>query len=164
MGAEQLRKSSENLSDISAEMASGADQTSQQARIVSENSHQISQGVNELSIAVEEMAANIQEISRNAADVMKAITTAVEIANTTNISLGHLTMHSQEIGEITEVITAITQANQFIGVECLNRSCQSWRLRKRICDCRQLKSRTLRGKTAKSAEHITQKNRNDPIQ
>jgi len=53
---------SDNLTQISTQMAVGAEQTSQQVHLVSSNSQQISQSVHDASVATEEVTANIQEI------------------------------------------------------------------------------------------------------
>lgn len=115
-GAERLKKASEELWEISAEMASGSEQTSQQVQVVSENSQQISRGMNDVSTAVEELAASAREISHSANDVMNAITTAVEIAKTTEASMARLTKDSEEIGEIIAVITGITQQTNLLAL------------------------------------------------
>ena len=115
-GAELLKKASQEFWEISVEMASGSEQTSQQVRIVSENSQQISRGVNDVSSAVEELAASTREVSRSANDVMGAITTAVEIAKTTDTSMTKLTRDSKEIGEIIAVITGITQQTNLLAL------------------------------------------------
>lgn len=155
-GAQQLKNSSENLSYISTEMAAGADQTSQQVRLVSENSHQITAGMNEVSTAVEEMAANIREISRNTSDMMNVLSHAVKIASATNTSLAHLTAHSREIGEITEVITIITQQTNLLALNASIEAARAGDYGKGFAVVAS-EVKELARETARSAEHITQK-------
>lgn len=113
---EQLGTVSDDLIQISTQMATGAEQTSQQVHVVSSNSHQISQSVRDVSVATEEVTASIQEIFRNVQEVSTIVTSAVEISNTTNTAITDLATHSQEIGNITKMITGITQQTNLLAL------------------------------------------------
>jgi methyl-accepting chemotaxis protein len=114
--AERLGDTSDGLTQISTQMAAGAEQTSRQVSIVSSNSQQISQGVHDVSVAAEEVAASIQEISRNINEVTRNITNAVDIAKAANTTITDLDTHSQEIGNIIKVITNIAQQTKFLAL------------------------------------------------
>jgi len=115
-GAVQLRSASEGLNQISAQMVSAAEQTSQQTHIVSSNSQQISKNVNAIAVSTEEFSANIREISKNTTDVAQVAGSAVEIAASANTIIAELETRSEEIGEIIKIITAITQQTNLLAL------------------------------------------------
>jgi methyl-accepting chemotaxis protein len=114
--AEQLGVASDGLTQISTQMAAGAEQTSQQVAVVSSNSQQISQGVHDVSVATEEVAANIREISQNIKEVTEIIRTAVDVANAAHTTITDLETHSQDIGNIIKVITNVAQQTKFLSL------------------------------------------------
>jgi methyl-accepting chemotaxis protein len=113
---EQLGELSDNLTQISTEMATGAEHTSQQGHSVSSNCHQISQSVRDVSVATEEVTASIQEIFRNVQEVSTIVTSAVDISRTANTTIVELATHSQEIGNITKIITNITRQTNLLAL------------------------------------------------
>ncbi len=115
-GAERVGDASAVLNQISADMASVAEQSSQQVQVVSSNSQQINQNMNQVSVSTRELAANIREISHNVNEVSHAIASAVDITNSANTTITDLEARSQEIGEIIEVITAITQQTNLLAL------------------------------------------------
>jgi methyl-accepting chemotaxis protein len=114
--ATQLGYTSEEMTRISVQMATGAEQTSQQTSFVSSNSQQISQHVSNVSAAIEEVAAKIREISRTVTNVNEIITNAVNIANDANTTIIDLNTHSQKIGKISKVITNVAQQTKFLAL------------------------------------------------
>lgn len=114
--AEAIDATSNSLTDISMNMASGAEQISQQVHTVSSNSEQMSQRVSDVSAAAEQTAANIQQIFRNTTDAVENIATAVTIAGEANTIIRGLQTHSEEIGNIIQVITAITQQTNLLAL------------------------------------------------
>ena len=111
-----LRRASDNLTEISTQMATNAEQASQQVQAVSSNSQQINQNVNEVSSAMREFAANIHEISQHVTRVSDIVKTAVETAHAANTTITNLEIHSQEIGDIIKVITTITQQTNLLAL------------------------------------------------
>jgi methyl-accepting chemotaxis protein len=114
--AGQLGNASESMTQISEQMVSGSEQASQQVQAVSSNSQQISQGVHDVSVTIEEIAANIREISHNIKEVNDIVTNAVKIAKVANTTIIDLDSHSQEIGQISKVITNIAQQTKFLAL------------------------------------------------
>jgi len=114
--SEQLRTASESLTGISGKMASIAEQTSQQVHSVSSNNQQMNEHVNEISTAIEEFAASIREIARNSVHVKEIVTSAVSMSKKANTTILELEQHSQEIGQISKVITAITQQTNLLAL------------------------------------------------
>ena len=114
--ANQVRNASDSLSHISVQMTSDARRTSEKVRSVSSNSQHVSDRMELLSVAMGGMSMNIKEISRRVVDVTDVITTAVTIANGANETLADLEKRSQEIGNITELITTITQQTNLLAL------------------------------------------------
>ncbi len=113
---QRLGHTSEKLDEISSQMASEAEQTSQQVSLVSSNSQQISQHTTSVSVAVEEFAANIQETSRAITHVTDIVANAVNLVNNANSAMTDLEARSQEIGDISKMITSIAQQTRFLAL------------------------------------------------
>lgn len=155
-GAERLGQTSEDMTEISTQMAAGSEQTSQQVQIVSSNSQQISHGVHTVSTAIEEVAANIREISRSIHEVSESIVRAVDIANAANTTIASLETHSQEIGEIIQAIAGITRQTNLLALNAAieaARAGDAGRGFKVVAD----EVKELARETAISAEDITRK-------
>jgi methyl-accepting chemotaxis protein len=115
-GAARLSEASEELSQISTQMVSSTEQTSQQARVVSSNSQQISENVDAVATAAEEMSASIREMSKNATEIARVADTAVSLTTSTVTTIAELETHSQEIGAVIKIITAITQQTNLLAL------------------------------------------------
>ena len=116
LGAGQLGDASATLQDISAEMASHSEQSSVQLQSVSSNTQAISDNMTNISTSTEQLAANIREISNNMNNVSQVMTSAVNVANNAHEAIATLERHSQEIGEIIQVITSITQQTNLLAL------------------------------------------------
>lgn len=115
-GTRQVRASADLMQAISAQMASGAEHTSQQAQVVSSNSQHISQSITAISTAIEELAASAREISDTVNEVTHIISQAVETTSAANAKITKLEADSQEIGEIVKIITTITQQTNLLAL------------------------------------------------
>ena len=76
----------------------------------------INKNMNEISTAMEEFAASIREISQHVDQVREIVKTAVDMASTANNTMIHLEGRSQEIGDIINVITTITQQTNLLAL------------------------------------------------
>lgn len=114
--SEQLRAASGSLTGISSKMAAIAERTSQQVHSVSLNNQQVNDHVNEISTAIEEFAASIRDIALNSAHVKEIVTSALSMSKKANTTILELEQHSQEIGQISKVITAITQQTNLLAL------------------------------------------------
>ncbi len=114
--ATALAGASEELSAVSTQMSSNADETSSQATIVSAASEQVSQNVHTVTTGVDEMNAAIREIAKNASDAAKVSQQAVSVANTTNITISKLGESSAEIGKVVKVITSIAEQTNLLAL------------------------------------------------
>lgn len=112
----RIRYAADTLADISIQMAADARHTSQQVQSISATSRQVSQNMHSVSVATQEMSANIQAISHNVADVADVTSHAVESSKIGNSKLSDLETRSQEIGDITRLITTITTQTNLLAL------------------------------------------------
>jgi methyl-accepting chemotaxis protein len=114
--AAALGASSEELTAVSHQMASNAEETAVQASVVSAASEQVSKNVSSVSAATEQMQASIREISANANSSARVARNAVSVASTTNETVKKLGESSQEIGNVIKVITSIAQQTNLLAL------------------------------------------------
>jgi methyl-accepting chemotaxis protein len=160
-GSRHLGESADDLTRISALMASGSEQTSRQVQSVSDNSLQINQNINSVSSATEEFAASIRNISRNLTDVSENISAAVDAAKTASDTMTTLESHSGEIGNIIQVITSVTQQTNLLALNATIEAARAGEIgRGFVVVANEVKE--LAKETARSTEDIT--HRIDTIQ
>ncbi len=114
--ATMLAGASHELSNVSQQMASNAEETATQANIASAAAEQVSKNIATVSAAAEEMGASIKEIAKNANEAAKVATTAVKVADQTNSTVGKLGESSAEIGNVIKVITSIAQQTNLLAL------------------------------------------------
>ena len=129
-GVETLASSSTELSAISTQMASNAEQTTGKANTVSvaaeemsvnmssvsAASEETSVNVNMVAAAAEEMSTTIAEISSNS-DKTKTITEkAVGQSENALLQISELGVAAQEIGKVTEAITEISEQTNLLAL------------------------------------------------
>ena len=121
--ADQLSDSSRDLSAISGQMSTGAEQTTLKARTVSTSSEEMSANMNSVAAAMEqastnvqlvasaaeEMTATINEIAGNTEKAHTITNDAVTQAEKASIQVGDLGQAAQEIGKVVEAITDISE-------------------------------------------------------
>jgi methyl-accepting chemotaxis protein len=114
--ATALAGASEELSAVSAEMSTNADETSSQANVVSAASEQVSANVQTVATGVDEMNMAIREIAKNASEAARVSQQAVTVANTTNGTIAKLGESSIEIGKVVKVITSIAEQTNLLAL------------------------------------------------
>ena len=114
--AQALASASEQLTAVSQQMGTSANETSTQATVVSAASEQVSKSVAMVATSAEEMNASIREISTNAAEAARIATTAVTVARETNQTVNKLGDSSVEIGKVIKVITSIAQQTNLLAL------------------------------------------------
>jgi methyl-accepting chemotaxis protein len=114
--AAALGASSEELTAVSHQMASNAEETAVQAQVVSAASEQVSKNVASVATATEQMQASIREISASANSSAKVARNAVSVASSTNTTVKKLGESSQEIGNVIKVITSIAQQTNLLAL------------------------------------------------
>ena len=121
--ADHLSDSSRNLSAISGQMSTGAEQTTLKARTVSASSEEMSANMNSVAAAMEqastnvqlvasaaeEMTATINEIAGNTEKAHTITNDAVTQAEKASSQVGDLGKAAQEIGKVVEAITDISE-------------------------------------------------------
>ncbi len=114
--SDPLSQAAAELSRVSQEVGSSAEQTASQANMVSAGSEQVSRNIQTVATAADEMSASIREIAKNTADSTKVATAAVRSAEETNLTIGKLGQSSAEIGQVIKVITSIAQQTNLLAL------------------------------------------------
>jgi len=113
---QMLASSSEELAAVSTQMGSNAEETSAQANVVSAAAEQVSKNVQTVATGAEEMTASIKEIAKNASEAARVATAAVQVAESTNATVGKLGESSAEIGNVIKVITSIAEQTNLLAL------------------------------------------------
>ena len=114
--AQTLASSSQELTAVSQQMSANAEETACQANVASAAADQVSQNVATVATAAEEMGASIKEIARSASEAANVATSAVKIAERTNVTVSKLGESSTEIGNVIKVITTIAQQTNLLAL------------------------------------------------
>ena len=129
-GVDTLSSSSTELSAISYQMSSGAEQTSEKTNTVSTAAEEMSanmssmaattkQGatnVNMVATASEEMTATISEIAQNTEKAAAITEKAVSEARSASETVDELGKAAREIGKVTESITEISEQTNLLAL------------------------------------------------
>jgi methyl-accepting chemotaxis protein len=114
--AATLGAAAEELTAVSTQMASNAEETSAQVGVVSAASEQVSKNVLTVSTGVEEMSSAIREIAKNATEAAHVAQQAVSTADSANVSISKLGESSIEIGKVIKVITSIAEQTNLLAL------------------------------------------------
>lgn len=114
--AQQLASSSEELTAVSQQMSSNAEETATQAGVVSSASEQVTENVQTAAAGSEEMTASIAEIARSSSEAAKTAKQAVDVAESANSTIKDLGESSVEIGKVIKVITSIAQQTNLLAL------------------------------------------------
>jgi methyl-accepting chemotaxis protein len=107
--ASTLAVASEELSAVSSQMSSNAEETTAQASSASSAATQVSSNMQTVAAGVEELSVSIREISSNAMEASTVAMQAVSEAKTTNETMAKLGASSREIGSVLKVISSIAE-------------------------------------------------------
>lgn len=114
--AQALAGAARQLTAVSQQMSSNAEETAAQANVASAAAEQVSKNVTTVSTGAEEMGASIKEIAKNANEAAKVATSAVKVAEKTNATVAKLGESSAEIGNVIKVITSIAQQTNLLAL------------------------------------------------
>jgi len=114
--ADTLAASAEELTTISGQMSTAAEETSSQANVVASAAEEVSKNVDTVATATEEMSASIREISSNTSEAARIAQDAVTAAQTTSETMGKLEHSSAEIGQVIKVITSIAEQTNLLAL------------------------------------------------
>ena len=127
---ENLRSSSQSLSQVSVEMTSGAEDMSVKSHGVAESAAEMSSNmgmvadsmtdannnINMVAAATEEMTTTIDEISQNAENARSISENAVAVAGNATQKMRGLGESAQNIGKVTETITEISEQTNLLAL------------------------------------------------
>jgi hypothetical protein len=114
--AASMESSSIQLSAVSHQMSSNAEETSVQATVVAAAADEVTRSMQTVGAASEEMTASIREIAKNAHEAAKVATSAARSAESTNATMEKLGHSSAEIGEVVKLITSIAQQTKLLAL------------------------------------------------
>ncbi|MCU1345295.1 MAG: mcp13, partial [Acidimicrobiia bacterium] len=111
-----LASSSEELSSVTSQMASGAEEASFKASSISEAVDQVARSVTTVASGAEEMTAAIGEIANSTHHAAQVATEAVLLAEASIQSVTRLGRSSEEIGGVVAAITAIAEQTNLLAL------------------------------------------------
>jgi methyl-accepting chemotaxis protein len=111
-----LIASSEQLTTVSQQLGGNAAETSAQTQVVSAAAEQVSRSIQSVATSTEEMSASIKEIAKNASESAHVASQAVQLAETTNATVGKLGASAIDIGKVIKVITTIAQQTNLLAL------------------------------------------------
>jgi len=111
-----LSTAGSELSSVSQQIASGAEETLVEVMQVSATSEQVSQSASMVASSVEEMTAGIKDVARSSSDATVVASEAVDIARSTNTIFRGLGASSSEIGDVVKLISAIAQQTNLLSL------------------------------------------------
>ncbi len=114
--ASNLSLAAEELSAVSIQMSSNAEETTAQAGSAAAAATQVSGNMQTVATGVEELSVSIREISSNAMEAASVATQAVAEAKTTNQTMAKLGVSSQEIGSVLKVISQIAEQTNLLAL------------------------------------------------
>ncbi len=114
--AGSLAASFKQLTGVSASMNQNAQQTSEQAGVVTAAVNHVNKCVQTVASASEQMAASIGEISKNTSQAAAVASNAVRVAEQTTTTIQKLGQSSEEIGNVLKVITSIAQQTNLLAL------------------------------------------------
>ena len=114
--AGNLSLAAEELSAVSTQMSSNAEETTAQAGSAAAAATQVSGNMQTVATGVEELSVSIREISSNAMEAASVATQAVGEAKTTNQTMAKLGVSSQQIGSVLKVISQIAEQTNLLAL------------------------------------------------
>jgi methyl-accepting chemotaxis protein len=154
--ATSLAAASEELSAVSVQMSSNAEETNAQAGSAASAATQVSSNMQTVATGVEELSVSIREISANAIEASAVATQAVNEARTTGDTMSKLGVSSQEIGSVLKVISSIAEQTNLLALNATIEAARAGELGKGFAVVAN-EVKELAGQTSKATEEISAK-------
>jgi methyl-accepting chemotaxis protein len=154
--ATSLAAASEELSAVSVQMSSNAEETNAQAGSAASAATQVSSNMQTVATGVEELSVSIREISSNAIEASAVATQAVNEARTTGDTMSKLGVSSQEIGSVLKVISSIAEQTNLLALNATIEAARAGELGKGFAVVAN-EVKELAGQTSKATEEISEK-------
>ena len=114
--ATALSAAAVQLSKVSGELYTGAEEASGKASTAANSAEQISTSVQTVAAGAEQMTASIKEIAGTSAQAAQVANESLDIARGTSGQLAELGRASTEIGDVVRLITSIAEQTNLLAL------------------------------------------------